>query len=600
MLIKALCDYYDLLASQGKVNKDGYSTVGLSYLVALTPDGQIADIIDIRIKKEIPAKKDTVKIVYNPLPVALPLRTQKPGIDLNIIEHRSLYIFGLNYDKSTGTFTPNDATNKAKKSHEMFVSGNLAFIENLSSPIIDAYRNFLSNWKPEDETENPCLTALGNAYSGAYYGFCLDGRPDIRLNEDKQLLEKWESGLSQQTETDAICAITGESCKTAKTHNKLKGLMGGQASGCVLVGCNNDSECSYNKEQGYNSGISEAAMKKYTEAFNYLTSSRTHKTLIDDTTVIFFALSDKDDEYSDLFCEEAFGLGIDRDDTEKGLKRILEDARLAVLNGQKLSFPAEIDDDVRFIIAGLKPNSSRVSVKFIYNTKFGTLLKNMAQHSADISILGMTKTPNIYQIKRELISPKSKNEKVDPAMAAKLMQAIINGYTYPSSLLATVIRRVKTDSDEENNSFIKLNSTRAGIIKACVNRKERLEGKKEELTLALDKQNTNAAYLCGRLFALLEKAQQDASSGPLNRTIKDAYFSSACSTPAVILTKLLKLGQYHISKGKYGYYWQGQIGEVMSLLGGELPQTLSLTDQGKFIIGYYHQFYYKENTNKGE
>ena len=35
--------------------------------------------------------------------------------------------------------------------------------------------------------------------------------------------------------------------------------------------------------------------------------------------------------------------------------------------------------------------------------------------------------------------------------------------------------------------------------------------------MALDLENKTPAYLCGRLFAVLEKLQQDASGGNLNR-----------------------------------------------------------------------------------
>ena len=41
MLIRALCDYYDVLAEQGKVLPEGYSNVGIHYLIALNPDGRI-------------------------------------------------------------------------------------------------------------------------------------------------------------------------------------------------------------------------------------------------------------------------------------------------------------------------------------------------------------------------------------------------------------------------------------------------------------------------------------------------------------------------------------------------------------------------------
>ena len=179
----------------------------------------------------------------------------------------------------------------------------------------------------------------------------------------------------------------------------------------------------------------------------------------------------------------------------------------------------------------------------------------------------------------------------------KLLEAVIHGTDYPAYLLSTLVRRVKTDSNDEKNQFIKMNDTRIGMIKACINRKARLSGQKEDIKMALDLGNKNPAYLCGRLFATLEKLQQDASNNSLNRTIKDAYFSSAASRPAKIFPKLIKLAQNHIPKAEYGVYWNRTIGEIMNLLDNELPKTLSLTEQGKFIIGYYQQYYDKTKKN---
>ena len=179
-----------------------------------------------------------------------------------------------------------------------------------------------------------------------------------------------------------------------------------------------------------------------------------------------------------------------------------------------------------------------------------------------------------------------------------IMLSAFNGTAYPTALLETVIRRVKTDSDDDKNHFIKLNDTRAGIIKACINRKH----KKEEITMSLNKQNTNPAYLCGRLFAVYEKIQQESSGGGLNRTIKDSYFSSACARPASIMTKLSLLANNHMRKLDKGEvrYFNMLIGEIMNGLNGEFPQTLDLDSQGRFIVGYYQQnkdFYTPKNKD---
>ena len=163
---------------------------------------------------------------------------------------------------------------------------------------------------------------------------------------------------------------------------------------------------------------------------------------------------------------------------------------------------------------------------------------------------------------------------------------------------------MKTDAD------IRVNEVRAGVIKACINRKYQ----KEELSVALNKDNVSPAYLCGRLFAVLEKLQQDASGNSLNRTIKDGYFASAVSKPAIVFPKLIILAQNHLDKVERlvknpsnkirgAAYYNILIGEIIDKLTDKFPDTLGLSDQGCFIIGYYQQyqeFFVKKETGQKE
>ena len=107
--------------------------------------------------------------------------------------------------------------------------------------------------------------------------------------------------------------------------------------------------------------------------------------------------------------------------------------------------------------------------------------------------------------------------------------------------------------------------------------------------MAWDESNLDPAYLCGGLFAVYEKIQQDAAESKLNRTIRDAYFASACSRPASVLPKIAQLSMNHQKKlnEKANVFYQKLLGELMNGLEGKFPQMLSLDDQGRFIIGYY-------------
>ena len=213
---------------------------------------------------------------------------------------------------------------------------------------------------------------------------------------------------------------------------------------------------------------------------------------------------------------------------------------------------------------------------------------------------------SIWSILFEMKSPKSKKEKVPPPVIAAIFGAILNGTRYPDTLLETIVRRVKIDKDikgtqeaqetqdtqddkseqspsDKTKSKKSVNYVRAGIIKACINRTARLNNKKEEITMSLDKTNTNQAYLCGRLFAVLEHIQQSALG------IKDLNFSAACSTPVRVFPNLVKLTQHHLKKDEYEESSNKLMCEIMDKLETQFPTTLSLQEQGKFIIGYYHQ-----------
>lgn len=600
MLIKALCDYYDVLASEGKVLPDGYSKQNVHYLICLTPDGKIDEIVNFQTVERTTAKNGKIKEKFIPKEVVMPLRTEKSGIDGNIIEHRPLYIFGLNFvgDK----FSPYDNTQKAEKSHEIFVEENLKFIEGLDSPVINAYRAFIENWQPKNETENSYLLGLGKAYNNSYFAFCLSGRPDLLLHEDLLIKEKWERQYAESnTDSDKIksqCTITGEIEPIARIHRNLKGIVGGHTKGCSLICFNNASECSYGNEQSYNSNISETAMKKYTGAFNYLLGNKRHKKLIDDITVVYWATGgEKNEVCSDLMSFLVFGDDdlMDENQTEEMLDGLMKSAREGNISSERISSIDNIDKNVDFYMVGIKPNSSRVALKFIYHRKFGEMLENIALHQSDMQMGEKVHPIPVWRLKKELISPKSSNEKIDASLLAEIFKAIIYGTNYPVYLLSAIIRRVKTDKT--------INGIRAGAIKACINRKSRLSGEKEELKLALDYENKNQAYLCGRLFATLEKLQQEASNNSLNRTIKDSYFSSAASKPALVFPKLLSLAQNHFKKvsDKRLTYYNKLIQEIIDGIEGEFPDTLMLSEQGKFMIGYYQQskkVYIKNDTDK--
>lgn len=598
MLIKALCDYYDILSGVGKVLPAGYSNVKTHYIVALNDNGQIDEIIDCQIKEEQVQKNGKTKEKKIPRNEVMPKRTEKPGIDANFIEHRPVYLFGLNFEN--GKLDPFDKTQKAVKSHKKFVDVNLGFIEGIDDPLVNAYRRFIENWDPEKETENEHLLGLGKRYTVQGYVFCLSGEPDKLLHKNPKILERWqnifkESKVGNTDVVEAQCAVSGEFMPVARIHNKIRGVHGGEPSGNVLIGFNNPSENSYGNEQSYNSNISEKAMLKYTEALNYLLNDNSHKIIMDDMTIIFWAM-DPSGACEDIFLAALNG-GTEKmsaEETENMLHDVWENGKNGIAYTSQLKNIDAIDENVDFYMFGIKPNSSRLSIKFFDRKSYSDILWNVAKFQQDIRVTEDIRIVPLYKIKKELLSPKSSNDKINPGMFSRFFESIVNGNRHPTELLETLVRRIRTDTD------IEISYIRAGLIKSCLNRMKQ----KEEIKVALNENNFNQAYLCGRLFAVLERLQNRASGGNLNATIKDKFFGSASSKPAMVFPKLIRLAQNHISKlesDREKIYFNKLIGEIIDGLDDKFPDTLLLIDQGEFDIGYYQQvqeFFRKKNDKE--
>lgn len=119
--------------------------------------------------------------------------------------------------------------------------------------------------------------------------------------------------------------------------------------------------------------------------------------------------------------------------------------------------------------------------------------------------------------------------------------------------------------------------------------------------MSLDLENTNIGYRLGRLFAVLEKIQEEASPG-INATIRDRFYGAASGTPVAAFPHLMKLKNHHLSKlenrGR-AVNLEKIVGEIVDGI-NNFPAHLQLQEQGLFAVGYYHQrqdFFKKSGTS---
>lgn len=182
-------------------------------------------------------------------------------------------------------------------------------------------------------------------------------------------------------------------------------------------------------------------------------------------------------------------------------------------------------------------------------------------------------------------------------MAGDLLRAVLTGGRYPRTLLCQTFLRIRAEHE--------VTPGRAAIVKAFLIRNTTHYPEypkiKEVAVMALNEESNYTPYVLGRLFSILEDIQKKANP-TIQTTIKDRYFNSACATPAAVFPILMKLSNSHLAKLSEGsqVFYQKRLAAIIGLLGMTFPRTLTLEEQGAFVLGYYHQTqkrYEKNNQN---
>lgn len=408
------------------------------------------------------------------------------------------------------------------------------------------------------------------------------------FHEVPALWEIWraERQAGNREEGEDICLVSGEAGAIARIHPSIKGVVGAQSSGAALISFNCPAFESYGKTQSFNAPVSEGAAAAYTSALNYLLA-REHRQMvrIADASLIFWADAPVPEEscLGELFDLASPGdTPQDREQAER-LKAIL----LALRRGSPLNeADAALSPDVRFFVLGLAPNAARLSVRFWLSSTLGEMLHHCSRWYADLAIERQSpetepEFPPLWLLLDRLSTP-GRNKVVPPALAGQLGRVILSGGRLPESLLSVVLGRIR--AERRPDYFL------AALIKAWLCRNKHEE--KDMTTLNTDEDNIG--YRLGRVFALLEKAQRDALGKGVNAPLRERYIGSASATPRLVFPLLLRLTQHHVTKAKknqfdgYDVRFSRQIGEMLADL-NDFPAVLSLEDQGRFMLGYYHQ-----------
>lgn len=576
MILQALVKYYEDLEKQGKISRRGWCTEKISYGIQLSCDGKIQAILSL--KREVQAGKKTI---LSPQPLFVPtMVTRSSGVAANFLCDNSKYMLGI--DKDGTSKRMQECFQATKEKH-------LQILQNSQGETANAICAFFESWKPEQAKENPVVAETWEELTeGGNLIFWVNGK---YAQEDEEVQKAWEKTQDQkQGEATGICLVTGNLDEISRIHKNIKGIPGAQSSGASLISFNEKAFESYGKTQSYNAPVGKYAEFAYTTSLNYLLTQKKYKFSLGESMVVYWAEGAKT-EYQDFF---STFLNPTKDNED-----IVHDILEKLTEGQYIDVKdIKINKDQKFYVLCLSPNAARLSVRFFYENSFGNMLENLEKHYQRLNIPKLKKDEIDYlgvdDLLQETINQRTKNKKAIAHMAAMVLEAILSDNRYPASLYIDTLIRIRSDQGD-------VTWGRAAIIKAYLIKNYKWE--EGEACMNSGKTSNDVAFKLGQAFSILEAIQIGTNKINTNKeiksTIRDRYFNSACVTPAMVFPILMRLKNSHIrklerDKPNLAKYYEDRLREIFEEV-EYFPKRLSLEEQGKFILGYYHQ---KQSKNE--
>ncbi len=564
MILQALNDYY--LRKQAdpdprnRLPAFGLEEKEIPFIIEIDAEGRLVNLADTRSGE---GKKRVAQHFLVPQGVK-----KTSGVAANLLWDTAEYVLGVD---------TRGKPDRVAQQHAAFRARLDALPENVrEDPGIRAVCRFLDSidltslallavW-PDILASNPLMT------------FRLHG--DLELVCQRPTVVTAAQAAEEDQENAGLCLVTGSRTAIERLHPAIKGVWGAQTSGANIVSFNLDAFSSYGKTQGDNAPVGKAAAFAYTTALNHLLARDSRQRIqVGDASTVFWAEQPHDLEtmVPDLLGEPP------KDDPDRGV-----DALKALYQSVQAGRFAVGGANDRFHLLGLAPNAARISIRFWETASALDLARRLQAHFEDIRVVRAPHEPEHLSLFRLLAAcaVQGKADNIPPNLGGNILRAILEGLPYPASWLNAAVQRCRAEQ--------RVTYPRAAAIKACLNRSIRQSNRiqvheEREFQAMLDTANPNPAYRLGRLFAVLEKIQEEASPG-LNATIRDRYYGAASSTPVAVFTTLLRLKNHHLGKLSPGRAVQMEklIGEIMQSI-SDFPRQLTLPDQGRFALGYYHQ-----------
>ncbi|MDR2357724.1 MAG: type I-C CRISPR-associated protein Cas8c/Csd1 [Oscillospiraceae bacterium] len=555
MILQSLVRRYE---DTGEV-KPGWQKRGVSHALELLPDGTLLGIRALGNPGGDKSPKRTL---------ILPIADTRAGTKPYFLCDTEKYFLGTD-----------------DKKFEVSAKLHIELLGNLDVPAAKAITAYFSAGAPA-HTKTPDGRAFHLAggdcvisdkeMTGAKFAFLVNDRFVDYEDGGGKIVSAWETSRKTAGQ-GALCLVTGELDDIIRLHYKVS-LKGVTMSAQPLISMNDQTSFrSYgSKPKDPAAQVGAKAAFAYATALNDLLSSPNHHQPLGGDTLVYWS------ESAGEKAAEHFSLLLNPTGDEDGdLSAIMKYAAQGIL--------PEIERtewESPFYIICLSPNAARISVRFFLVKEFGDIILNLAKHYNNLEIYS-SRDEKYHRLPYWILLSETTLKKsaadAAPLLGGQLLNSMLTGREYPMTLYNAILMRIRAGEE--------VSRAKAAIVKAVLIRNFN-NNESEETTVALNPSSDDRAYTLGRLFATLEREQSNAADGKLNATIRDKYFASACANPQVAFVTLLKLSMNHAKKlGDKGIWLEKLKGELLAKLDASdpYPTSQNLEEQGKFILGYYHQ-----------
>lgn len=398
------------------------------------------------------------------------------------------------------------------------------------------------------------------------------------------------------------CLLTGELIVPAERHeSKVQGLKAvGGRGGDSLISFDKDAFSSYYLQKAFNAATSGETAKIYVSALNDLLSK--HKVNLGNAYIVYWFKQAIEGTEADPLSYFTVSEEKEFADAMFKAKETLE----ALISGKK---PDILNNE--FYAMLVSGSSGRVMVRDWHEGSIKKLITSLQAWFDDLSIISingeeLAKWTRFERVITALLAPRKPDQdygywiKPIGAFSRSFWRAAIARDPFPNAMLGRLVtllpshilaiaeeeRKRPSERSKEYHILLNLLYRRMGLIKAYLIRK----GDKH-MQPYLNPEHPHPAYHCGRLLAVLARLQRKAL-GDLGAGVVQRYYAAASQTPGLILGRLVRNAQNHLSKpemkGKTKWI-EDWLQEIHSKLRDNMPRILTLEEQSLFALGYYQQ-----------